>query len=157
MYMRTNKYLFCVVPFKIMLSHSELVLSLPTTIFSILSIIASGYVCISTLYMRHIRYKESMNVKINNNNNNNNNNSDLSKQLLSQSSHNILTPRIHVTNLNQFWEKPEILTHHVFFMSFADCIFSIFTLLSWFPLLWDIDILGPGRNDTDYSGNAKLL
>ena len=44
-----------------------------------------------------------------------------------------------------FWERPTLITHHIFWMSFCDSLISIYSLIIWFPIL-----LGYNNINNDY-------
>lgn len=40
-----------------------------------------------------------------------------------------------------FWEKPILITHHIFWMSFCDMILSLWAIILWGPKLFDVQLL----------------
>ena len=120
------------------LSQAELILSLPTTIFSIISFFAALYIAISAWLMHKVRVKRFRKLLINNNSQSQNGISSSYSASISSQNNVIYSPSQFHSN---FYERPELICHHIFWMSICDSLFSLWNLFIWFPKLFHFNFI----------------
>ena len=121
------------------LSQTELILSLPTTILSIVSFFAASYIAISAYLMHKARQKRLQTTVINNAacagifNSQSFSSRSQSQQQVMVNQQLLYSPSHFHPSFN---ESPMLICHHIFWMSVCDAIFSFWNICSWFPKLF---------------------
>ena len=82
--------------------------AIPVSLLAISSLLSAVYMCISCYLIKLVQKRDGKNAI--------NNNYDIGMS---------------------YWERYDLLTHHVFYMSLCDGILALFILISWLPRLWN--------------------
>ena len=99
--------------------HTEdLIIGIPTSLLSLLSLISAFYICISAYFLGQLRKQRSLRGSI-------------------------MSGPDNGYDSEIYFEKPQLITHNIFWMSFCDAWIAIWHLIMFVPKIFDsFDIIG---------------
>ena len=96
-------------------SDETLGIAIPACILSFISMVSAAYICISVRTLRQIRERRTATM--------------LELEICSQ------------TDSHAFFERPDLLIHHIFWMSLFDSLESLWILIHWFLKLFNTNFV----------------